>query len=80
MDKVLKANKPPNTNVWCDPKNGRWRISHNKGHMRSVSWTHVGEHVALFECLRQLWDWYATEDGLPTPQFVRALLMLDASP
>ena len=46
-DKVLKANKPPNTNAWCDPKNGRWRISHNKGHMRSVSWTHVGEHIAF---------------------------------
>ena len=79
MVNVLKSNTTPNTNVWCGPNKRSVAHLAQQGPHALCEFDTCREHVASLECLRQLWDWYATEYGLPTPQCVRALLVLDFS-
>ena len=74
-NKWLVDNAPPNSTIWVDTTNGRWRLTNTiLSAKRSVSWTNVGNRMAAGVALRQLYEWAATASSTVVDPVIEACL------
>ena len=72
----LCTRAPAGSNIFVDPKNGRWRLSWpTTSASRSVSWTNLGRKVAACVAMRQLWEWSSEFAGKAVPPDISEALV-----